>query len=329
MNYFSSEKVKIIMTSSAIKSALFGGKSSEFADGTARFSSQDVEKEVLYGDQRMWSVTGDFYYPCEKTEEKLSPGQYLPMYNEQRGIFLARKEVNIDDLLVLPDSKSEYILAEIRKFWTKKDIFARHGFLWKRGVLLYGPPGSGKTSTLQQVASQVIDVGGISVYCTHPAITAEALRVIRRIEPNRPIVLMMEDVDAIISKYGEPDLLALLDGELQVDNILNIATTNYPQDLDPRFIQRPSRFDDIVKIGMPSDAARDTYLAAKNPTLSDDERARWVNATDGFSIAALKEIIVSVECLGRDLDESVKRVEVMLNRKPTSEDDSTSSIGFT
>jgi ATP-dependent 26S proteasome regulatory subunit len=278
-------------------------------------------------DKTKWAVIGNGYFACEKTEEALPPGQYIPAASDHRGVFLVKKDVNVDDLLVLPDSKSEYVVDEIRKFWRKKDIFSKHGFLWKRGVLLYGPPGSGKTSTLQQISSLVTDIGGISIYCNAPETTAEALRLIRRIEPARPIVLMMEDVDAIIGQHGEADLLALLDGELQIDNILNIATTNYPEKLDPRFVQRPSRFDDIVKIGMPSPEARDAYLKAKNPGLSDEERARWVSFTDGFSIAALKEVIVSVECLGRDLEETIKRINFMFARKPSSEDDS-AGIGF-
>jgi SpoVK/Ycf46/Vps4 family AAA+-type ATPase len=278
-------------------------------------------------DRKMWAVAQDSYFACEKAERSLPPGQYIPARSDHRGVFLMRKKVNVDDLIVLPDSKSEYVLSEIRRFWTMKQVFTDHGFLWKRGVLLYGPPGSGKTSTLQQISALVTDAGGISVYCTDPGITAHALRLVRGIEPERPIVLIMEDVDAIIEQHGESDLLALLDGELQIDNILNIATTNYPEKLDPRVVQRPSRFDDIVKIGMPSAEARDTFLRRKNPRLSAEERAHWVRCTEGFSIAALKEVIVSVSCLGRSLEESIERVSQMLARKPSSEDDS-KGIGF-
>lgn len=314
-------------TASRPSSVLFG-RNNGFLEGTTTFSSEDIEKEVLLGDQRMWSVVGDRYHPCEKTEEQLPPGQYIPMYNDQRGIYLVRTTAHADELMVLPDSKSQYILREIERFWKSRALFDAHGLLWKRGVILTGPPGSGKTSTLQQVASRVIEAGGVALYCNHPGVTAEALRVVRRIEPERPIVLLMEDIDAIIARYGEADLLALLDGELQVSNILHIATTNYPEDLDPRFIQRPSRFDDIVEIGMPSAEARDAYLKVKNPRLAEEERALWVAGTEGFSIAALKEVIVSVECLGRRLEPTLERVRKMMARKPRSEDSRRSEVGF-
>jgi SpoVK/Ycf46/Vps4 family AAA+-type ATPase len=316
--------------STSSPSTFLQGGYEELLEQMSIASEEDAaESNMPVGERRMWSVTGDQYYPCDKSVRRLPPGQYIPTCNSHRGVFLVKTNAHADELMILPDSKSEYILAEIERFWRSKALFDRHGLLWKRGVILTGPPGSGKTSTLQQVSARVVSAGGISMYCTDPSVTAEALRVVRRIEPERPIVLLMEDIDAIISQHGDADLLALLDGELQVSNILHIATTNYPEQLDPRFIQRPSRFDDIVEIGMPSAEARDAYLKVKNPGLSDAERARWVAGTDGFSLAALKEVIVAVECLGRALEPTLERVRKMLDRKPTSEDSKKSSIGFT
>jgi SpoVK/Ycf46/Vps4 family AAA+-type ATPase len=301
------------------RSSLFNSGSNA-ADGYA--DDHSVENDVLFGDQRMWSVSGDSYYACDKAEDSLPAGQYLPVYSEQRGIYVVKKQVNLDDLLVLPDNKTTYVLDAINHFWSKQDKFRQHGFLWKRGMLLWGPPGSGKTSCIQQLSKQIIDKGGISVYCTVPNVTAEALRIIRRIEPTRPIVVMIEDIDAVISRHGEPDLLALLDGELQIDNVVYIATTNYPEELDPRFVQRPSRFDEVICIDMPSKEARKTYLAAKNPRLivNPEELDRWVELTEGFSIAAMKEVVVAVECLDRTVESTVERIKEVMAKRPTSED---------
>lgn len=303
------------------RSALFSSSSGAEIDGFVN-DEKAVENDILFGNQRMWSVSGDSYFPCDKTESQLPPGQYIPVFNENRGIYMVKKQVNLDDLLILPDNKTTYVLEAISQFWTKKDVFQKHGFLWKRGILLWGPPGSGKTSCLQQLSNQIIEKGGISVYCTSPSVTAEALRLTRRIEPNRPVVVMIEDIDAIISRHGEPDLLALLDGELQIDNVVYVATTNYPEELDPRFVQRPSRFDEVICIDMPSDEARKVYLMSKNPRLKEDVREldKWVELTQGFSIAALKEVVVAVECLDRTLTETVNRIKDIMARRPTSED---------
>lgn len=304
---------------------------SDVSTGIEENTPQKVAEELMFGDQKMWSVSGDHWFPCEKAEAKLLAGQYIPMYNENRGVFLVHKTTNLDELMKLPESKTTYVLTALEDFWRREKLFRKHGFLWKRGMLLWGPPGSGKTSTLQQVSQQVIDAGGVSVYCTSPNVTAEALRLLRRIEPKRQVVVMIEDIDAIIERFGEPDLLALLDGELQIDNVVFIATTNYPEELDKRFVNRPSRFDEVIYIGMPKAAARREYFKVKNARLlkDPDELEKWVRMTKGFSIAQLKEVVVSVECLERPIEEVVTRLTRMNEQAPNSMDtDDKMSIGF-
>jgi SpoVK/Ycf46/Vps4 family AAA+-type ATPase len=282
---------------------------------------------------KMWAVSGDAYFPCEKTEAKLAPGQYVVQYSENKGYYFVKKKVNLDSLLVLPDTKSEHVLKSISHFWKKEKSFRKHGFLWKRGMMVWGPPGSGKTSTLQQLSKMIIDNGGFSVYVNaDPEFVAHGLTIMRRIEPDRPIIVMIEDIDAIIDRHGEAPLLALLDGELQIDNVVFIATTNYPEKLDSRFVNRPSRFDEIIYIGMPTPAAREVYLLAKNPSLRKDtkEIKKWVDATDGWSIAHMRELIVAVECLDNEFDETVERLVAMNEIKPNSEHSpDRKSVGFT
>lgn len=271
---------------------------------------------------KMWAVSGDAYFPCEKTEPKLPPGQYIVNYNENKGYFFQNKAINLDDLINLPDSRSEQVLKSIKHFWKREEAFREHGFLWKRGMLLWGPPGSGKTSTLQQISKLIVDRGGFSVYVNgDPEFVAHGLAIMRKIEPTRPIVVMIEDIDAIIARHGEAPLLALLDGELQIDNVVFIATTNYPEELDLRFVNRPSRFDELVYIGMPNDKAREIYLSKKNPRLEKDpvELKKWVDATKDWSIAHMRELIVGVECLNNDFAAVIKRLKEMNEIKPNSE----------
>jgi ATP-dependent 26S proteasome regulatory subunit len=279
-------------------------------------------KEVV-ANAKMWAVSGDAYYPCEKTEEKLAPGQYTVQFSDNKGYFFLKKAVNLDDLINLPDSQSQHVLDSITHFWTREQPFRQHGFLWKRGIMLWGPPGSGKTSTLQQLSKLIIKKGGFSVYVnSDPGFVAHGLTIMRRIEPDRPIIVMIEDIDAIINRYGEANLLALLDGELQIDNVVFIATTNYPELLDARFVNRPSRFDEVIFIGMPNKAAREMYLKKKNPRLKDDKKELdiWVKATDGWSIAHMRELIVAVECLDNDFNKTVERLIKMNEIKANSGD---------
>lgn len=276
----------------------------------------DESRDSKTKDGRMWAVYGGKNFgACERAVEQMPAGQYTIDSSDAIGIFFHKEDINLDELMILPDSKSEQVIKEIKRFWTLEEKFREFKFLWKRGVMLWGPPGSGKTSTLQIISKDIVDLGGISIYVDDPTFGAAGLKILRQVEPKRPLVIMLEDIDSIIDNYGESGLLALMDGELQIDNVVFVATTNYPERLDKRFINRPSRFDIVKKIGMPSSAARTVYLKAKNKRLADPDKkaelAMWVNDTKGFSIAHLKELIISVEVFDQPLDASIKRLKKM------------------
>lgn len=185
------------------------------------------------------------------------------------------------------------------------------------------------TVTVQLISQFVIKNNGIALFVNDPHLCTKGLRLLRAVEPNRHIVMILEDVDSIIDNYGETALLALMDGELQIDNVLFIATTNYPERLDKRFINRPSRFDVIKKIGMPSPSARRLYLATKNGRLKDtNELEQWVDATEGFSVAHLKELIVAVEVFGVSFDHAASRLKKMMDVKVSSTQCDDSRFGF-
>lgn len=290
----------------------------------------DDDPGVLKENARLWAKVGDTYFPADQTVNRLKAGQYSIEYSHNRGIYFSPKPINLDNLLILPDSASEEIIENIEHFWDKEQTFRDLGFLWKRGVLLYGPAGSGKTSTLQLIIKNVVERDGIAVYVKEPKLTASGLEMLRRIEPHRPVVVLVEDIDALQQSYGEADLLAMLDGDLQIDNVVFIATTNYPEKLDKRLVNRPSRFDIVRKIGMPTAEARAVYLTACNPRLLDDqdEFDLWVNETEDFSIAHIKELIVSVEALGQEFQATIDRLRVMMEKQPDSNDEGKSPVGF-
>jgi hypothetical protein len=184
---------------------------------------------------------------------------------------------------------------------------------------------SGKTATISLLNKCLLDKGGIVVMCDHPRITSQGLEAIRRIEPTRRIICIMEDIDEIIDKYGEHDLLALLDGENQVENIVMLASTNYPDKLGARIVNRPSRFDERIFVGMPTTNARHAYL--KNILGDIDELDKWVNDTEGLSIAHLREMTAAVRCLDQDYDLVLARLKKM-KQKIKADSDSEGKVGF-
>ena len=252
-----------------------------------------------------WTYIGkDKLISCTNTEEKLRPGYYNIGVLQDGRIFFQKTTVKTDNLIDFPDSLSGNILDEIDRFWELYDRFLKYGNLHRRGYLFYGPPGSGKSCLVYLICNKIIDKGDIVIECKNPRTLNKALTNLREVESDRRVVCIFEDIDSIVRDYGEDELLSILDGENQIDKCLNIATTNYPELLDRRLVGRPRRFDRVYKIDMPTRSQREIYFRHK---LLEEDIKRipfeiWIDQTEGFSFAAMAELIISVLCLDNEFD---------------------------
>lgn len=290
--------------------------------------SDGDESVTLNMSKTQWSEAGNnIFIGVGRTQKKLPSGVFDINMDGEGRMFFSKKSLSVDDLLDFPDSKAAKILAEMGDFWSKGEKFKEYGFLHRRGYLLYGPAGGGKTCIVQQVIKQIVEKSGTVFICSNPDIFSMGLGVVREIEPDRQIVCIFEDIDAIIKEHGEESLLSLLDGENQINKVLNLATTNYPEDLDRRIIARPRRFDRVIRVGMPEKRVRSLYFF-KKLKIEKAELDKWVEATDGFSFASMAELVISVKCLGRSFEESVEILRDLMETKKSSDEDKTSKPGF-
>jgi len=257
------------------------------------------------------------FLPTTSTVSTL-PARAYKLVGYQEGVVLEPLNIVTDKLMRFPDSRSDEVIAEVKNFWKLKTKFKQFGFSHKRGFLIWGPPGSGKTCTIAIIIQNMLQDEGVVIIAESPRYLADILPNIRSVEPERPIIVIWEDLDAVIDRYGESEVLAILDGESQVENIVFIATTNYPEKLDGRIVNRPSRFDKIVKIGMPNEEARKMYLMDKIGTTQIDG-IDLIKSTHDFSIAHLRELIVGIKCLGNSPQEVISRLSSM-KKKPKSSD---------
>lgn len=275
---------------------------------------------VLDGRGTSWASSGETYWRIGQSHDWLPAGIYRCGNSPNIGPHFSRVKNDTDSLVLFPDSESALIVDEIRQFQGMKEKFTKRGFLHKRGVLLWGPPGSGKTSTLQFLLKMIVkEHNGIAVIIDHPGTAVACLQMLRAVEPERQLVGLMEDLDALVERYGESEYLAMLDGESQVDNAVYIASTNYPERLDARFVDRPSRFDTIRYIGMPSEVAREAYFVAKAPELQNGHLESYVKASEGYSVAHMRELIILTLCFDVPLDEAKARLDKTRKNKPASD----------
>ena len=289
-------------------------------------------EEKLTGLVQWTSHDGKRFVPASRTAQHLVPGAYEVCHSQSIGLFFQKFAVKTEGLLRFPQTNSERVVREIQTFWDKEAIFREYKLAYKRGIMLWGPPGSGKSCTVQLIMKDVIERDGIVIKFGHPTLFTEGMRVFREIEPKTPGVVLMEDIDSILEIHNESEVLNILDGVDHVERIVFLATTNYPERLGARILNRPSRFDKRFKIGHPNAESRMLYF---KHIIGTDKRIKelkidlekWVKDTEGFSIAHLKELFVAVTILGDDYKEAVDTLASMKDNISSSQDE-VSYMGF-
>lgn len=248
--------------------------------------------------------------------ERLPSGIYELGYDGQRDIVMFNSiNTKYDTLLDLPSKEFDHVLKELKLFLRPetKQSFKDYGFLYKRSTLLHGIPGTGKTCLVNRISEEVVKDGGVVIFNPDPRILLKAFKVLEDIQPEVQTMVIFEELDQLAKRH-EDDLLHILDGEVQKENIIFMATTNFIDEV-PRRLCRPGRFSTILKVDFPGAAARKFYLEQKLLPRDHSEIDLWVQKTDGLSIDELKETVLAVKCLGQSLDQVLSRLKKVEDRK--------------
>ena len=287
--------------------------------------SQKTETDMDYS---QWQVgPNGKYRSAAKTVPHLPAGVYK-VEQDDAGPYLQLQDVISDNIVELPGTANVRVLEGMKKFWQRRDRYDKFGLVYKRGVLMWGPPGSGKSVTINLLMKELISNDGIVLLCSHPDLLAHMLHRVRQLEPERPIIVVMEDIDEIIDRHNEHTILSMLDGENQVANVVYVATTNYPDKLGARIANRPSRFDERIFVDMPKAPARRAYLEHATTTdengvkvcgLDAETLDKWTKDTEGFSVAHMRELVVSCFCLDQSYEKVLKRMKKMMEKVKVSD----------
>ncbi len=222
-----------------------------------------------------------------------------------------KPRVSFDDIGGLEEQKRELYEAVILPL-TKPDLFRELGIEPPKGVLLYGPPGCGKTLLARAVASMsnAAFIRVVGSEFVHKYI-GEGARIVREVfklaRKKAPSIVFIDEIDAIAAKRidigtsGEREvqrtlmqLLAELDGFDPLGNVKVIAATNRIDILDPAIL-RPGRFDRLVYVPPPNEKARVEIfrIHTRKMRLADDvDFTQLARLTEGATGADIRAIVI-------------------------------------
>ncbi|MCL2143681.1 MAG: CDC48 family AAA ATPase [Methanomassiliicoccaceae archaeon] len=187
------------------------------------------------------------------------------------------------------------------------ELFKRLGVEAPKGVLLHGPPGTGKTMLAKAVAgetsSNFVSIGGPAIMSKFYGESEERLReIFKDAEENAPSIIFIDEIDSIAPKRDEvsgeqerrivAQLLALMDGLEARGKVVVIGATNRPNALDEA-LRRPGRFDREIEISIPNRDGRLEILQIHTrgmPLTDDVDLERLADLTHGYAGADLSAL---------------------------------------
>ena len=245
-----------------------------------------------------FSPGGDAAMICGTTEVKISD---KPAANKGDV-----PKVSYDDIGGLGDAVKK-IREMVELPLRHPELFKRLGVEAPKGVLLHGPPGTGKTMLAKAVAgetsSNFVSIGGPEIVSKFYGESEGKLReIFKEAEENAPSIIFIDEIDSIAPKREEAtgeeerrivaQLLSLMDGLNSRGKVVVIGATNRPNSIDEA-LRRPGRFDREIEIGVPDRNGRHEILVihTRGMPLADDVDLDWLaDKTHGYTGADLSAL---------------------------------------
>jgi hypothetical protein len=223
--------------------------------------------------------------------------------------FLPRPSVPSHEV-ILPPGVLDTLARHVVGIGTHRDVLRSAGRHLKRGVLLYGPPGSGKTLTVRHLLSETPGITAVVLAGDSIRFVTQAAELARAMQP---AIVVLEDVDLIatdrsLSVGPQPLLFAMLDALDGLDGDADVAfvlTTNRVEVLERALADRPGRIDLAVEIPLPDTAARRRLFTLYadgmpvSPQAIRDAASRADGATGAFAKELMRRTVLLAAEQGR------------------------------
>ncbi|KAL9056279.1 MAG: hypothetical protein Q9206_002819 [Seirophora lacunosa] len=210
------------------------------------------------------------------------------------------------DQVILDDEMKGNLVIDVEGFFDRKEDYTAFGVPWKRGIILHGLPGNGKTisikSLMRSLSRRSPPVPTLYVKSLGRGADQDDIReIFDKARETAPCLVVFEDIDSLVSDRVKSFFLNEIDGLEGNDGIMMIGSTNYLDRLDPGISKRPSRFDRKYHFALPGISERTRYCdywrskLAKTTSLElhPNLSAEIAKITEGFSFAYLQEVLVT------------------------------------
>lgn len=255
-----------------------------------------------------WGKHMDVIFPREEKNVpvehaiELPPGIYRLKPHDGRPMRL--EMMNVREEGYMPLTEHEGLVTDIARFLGAKSLYEQLQFIYRRGYLFYGEPGTGKTAFIRHLARQDYFKGAHLIWIDFvpPANFVTALN-----ETNTMKVIIMEELLQENGRLGYEmsKLLEFMDGENAIKDCVTIATTNYPQYLHKNLADRPSRFDVLFEMKkQPLTIVKKVIEQWLDREVLDNELT-----FNDYSLAQLKEIVLLHKFYSISLNEAAKKLK--------------------
>ncbi len=241
---------------------------------------------------------------CIFSNEKKTISLYMGKHDYWT--IVGEKPFRLLSSLVYPKSLGEGLLNDAKQFLARKTWYQEMGIPWRRGYLLYGPPGNGKTSLAFALASEL----KFDIYCLNLAgsgVNDDILLSLLNEVPEKSILLIEEIDEAFKKKNKKADklqqlthtgLLNALDGVTSREGRITVMTTNYKECISPALI-RPGRADLHIYVGNATTKQAQVMYERFYPTqeakFAHQFAAKIANLSREVSMAELQNLLLSYQ----------------------------------
>lgn len=282
---------------------------------TSDFALQDKNGDIF-----QWTYKG------EENEEAITvkPGIFSISFNSKTSdLDLKPTSFNMSKHIMEDYVHTKDLTTKIDQFFSKLHIYEKYGVFPKRGILMYGGQGTGKSLTISKTVAKYVEGKDTAViYWPTDKFRASDVKIFLKnlqYDPSTAkVIFVIEDIGGVSVDGGgqklavEPSLLSILDNVESIFKIptMILATTNFPENLLANIANRPKRFDYLHKVDNPSADYRKAFLDFFSQGKANEEELKEIQDKkySGFSIAHIEEVIIRHELDDITIMESLHKV---------------------